>query len=183
MALKWLKNYSNSDWIYKNNSDNSARFALGVKGQKPLIVFGVNPSTASDKTPDHTLVRVEKVAYNKKYDSWIMLNLYPYRATDIENLVSFDKKLHEDNLAHIKLILDRYPDATILAAWGNINSKLVSSVRQDILDCLKDINEVVLSRGRKWVALKDMGYPVHFLYKGKDFKLYEVDFVDYTPSL
>jgi len=112
-----------------------------------------------------------------------MLNLYPYRATDIENLVSFDKKLHEDNLAHIKLILDRYPDATILAAWGNINSKLVSSVRQDILDCLKDINEVVLSRGRKWVALKDMGYPVHFLYKGKDFKLYEVDFVDYTPSL
>lgn len=183
LVLKWLKNYSNTDWIYKNNSDNSARFVLGVKGQKPLIVFGINPSTASDKIPDHTLIRVEKLAYIKKYDSWIMLNLYPYRATDIKNLVSFDINLHNDNLTHIKQILDRFPNATILAAWGNINSKLVSGVKQNILNCLKNINEVVESRGRKWMALKDVGYPVHFLYTGKGFKLYKVNFVDFSPSL
>jgi len=31
-------------WIYKNTSDNSARFVLGESGKKPLICFGINAS-------------------------------------------------------------------------------------------------------------------------------------------
>lgn len=34
------------EWIYKNTSDNKSRFVLGTKGDKPLICFGINPSTA-----------------------------------------------------------------------------------------------------------------------------------------
>lgn len=102
MAYKWDKSYSDDDWIYINNNTNKARFVLGVKGNNPLIVFGINPSTASDKEPDATLIRVEKVAKTKKHDSWIMLNVYPSRETHIEKMVNFDKKLHKENLKQIE---------------------------------------------------------------------------------
>jgi len=182
MNLKWMKQYKNEDRIYKNNVANTARYVLGVKGDKPLIVFGINPSTASDKEPDPTLVRVEKLASLKHCDSWIMLNLYPYRETDIKKLVNYKRELHDENIKHIKEILDKYPDAIIIAAWGDIDNKLVSSIKKDIKNCLRDINEIIVNKGRNWLALKDMGYPVHFLYTGEGFKLYEVDFVNFIPK-
>lgn len=182
MKLEWMKQYKDDDWIYKNNGTNTARYILGVKGTKPLIVFGINPSTGTDKEPDHTLIRVEKIADNKDYDSWIMLNLYPYRETKIENLTKYDGKLHTENLKQIEKILDQYPESPIIAAWGNIENKLVSSIKSDIKKCLEDINTSIVNRGRKWLALKDLGFPVHFLYTGKGFKLYEVEFVDFNPD-
>ena len=183
MAYKWDKSYSDDDWIYINNNTNKARFVLGVKGDNPLIVFGINPSTASDKEPDATLIRVEKVAKTKKHDSWIMLNVYPSRETHIEKMVNFDKKLHKENLKQIEKILDQYPNSLILAAWGDIEHKLAPSIKKDIKKCLKDINDVIVKKGRKWSALKDIGFPVHFLYTGAGFKLYEADFVDFTPNV
>jgi hypothetical protein len=182
MALKWKKDYKDDNWIYINNPGNSARYVLGVKGKHPLIVFGINPSTASDKEPDATLVRVEKLAEKKLYDSWIMLNLYPFRDKNVKKLKNYDNTLHTENLKQIGEILDQYPDSQIIAAWGNIENKLVSSIKQDIKNCLKDINDVIEKKGRKWLALKDDGFPVHFLYTGSGFKLYEVDFVNYKPS-
>ena len=183
MAYKWQKNYSSTDWVYVNETDNSARYVLGVKGQNPLIVFGINPSTASDKEPDATLIRVEKMADCKKYDSWIMLNLYPFRSTKIEDLKTFDHNLHKENLIQIEKILDQYPSASILAAWGNIDSKLNSSVKTHIKNCLTDITNLIQQKKREWLALLDVGYPVHFLYKEKDFKLYNVNFVKYIPNV
>ena len=36
-------------WIYKNNTDNTCRYVLGILGDNPLICFGINPSTAEPK--------------------------------------------------------------------------------------------------------------------------------------
>ena len=44
--------------IYKVNDDNSLRFVLGTKGLKPLIVLGLNPSTADDCKPDLTISKI-----------------------------------------------------------------------------------------------------------------------------
>jgi len=67
----------NVEWIYVNNDDNSIRYALGTKGKKTLFCFGINPSTAEPNNLDNTLKKVQKIALNNGYDSWLMLNVYP----------------------------------------------------------------------------------------------------------
>lgn len=65
--------------IYINNEDNSARFVLGYKKENPLIVMGVNPSTANDDTPDPTIRRVLGYMRRNGFGGFIMLNVYPQR--------------------------------------------------------------------------------------------------------
>lgn len=43
--------------IYEKDKDNLFRFALGSLSERTLFVFGVNPSTANDQTPDIQLER------------------------------------------------------------------------------------------------------------------------------
>jgi len=88
--------------IYVNNNDNSCRFALGTEGTKPLIVIGINPSTADDKNPDKTINRVMGFAEGNGFDSFIMLNLYPQRTPYPSDLHSnLDLGIHNQNLKTI----------------------------------------------------------------------------------
>lgn len=122
------------------------RYLLGVPGTHPLVVFGVNPSTASDLQDDATISRVRRMAELTRCDSWIMLNLYPQRSTN-------PRGLHEDgrenqsyieaNLAVMAEVLKRYPNAFLVAAWGN----LVDS-RRYLRQCCASI--VSLAAGRQW---------------------------------
>ena len=80
-------------WLYKNIT-TSARFVLGEVGNNPLVCFGINSSTAkppnsSDSDPeenlDPTVKRVRRCSRDG-FDGWIMLNVYPQRATDPERI-------------------------------------------------------------------------------------------------
>lgn len=83
------------DWYYRTTSDNTSRFVLGTKGQKPLVCFEINPSTATLQLLDNTLNSVGRIALNNGYDSWIMLNIHPQRATNPNDLPEIlDKELH-----------------------------------------------------------------------------------------
>lgn len=73
-------------WIYETNSDNSARYILGERGENPLVCIGVNPSTAEPDKLDPTLRSVKAWAKRLGFDGWIMLNLYPQRATNPNDL-------------------------------------------------------------------------------------------------
>jgi hypothetical protein len=53
-------------WLYENNEDNTVRYILGTKGKKPLLCFGINPSTAEPEKLDNTLKSVERVAPLKR---------------------------------------------------------------------------------------------------------------------
>ena len=44
--------YDKEQWIYEESDDKVLRYILGTKGKKPLICFGVNPSTASPNDLD-----------------------------------------------------------------------------------------------------------------------------------
>lgn len=44
--------------IYEKDKDNLFRFALGSLSERTLFVFGANPSTANDQTPDMTIRKV-----------------------------------------------------------------------------------------------------------------------------
>ena len=102
--------------IYKGSE--TERFVLGTKGEKTLIVIGINPSIANEETSDKTISRVVEYTYRFGYDSFKMINIYPLRATNFKELPKdFDEKLHEQNLTEIKKAIQ---GATgVLCAWGN----------------------------------------------------------------
>lgn len=116
----------------------SVRYVLGCTGKNNLIVFGINPSKATNEKADPTISRVN--GYLKKYnfDGFKMLNLYPFRATNPNNLPQdFDLNIHTKNLAEIKYTLES--GNAVLCAWGNLIFK-----RSYLIKCFNDISKLVI---------------------------------------
>lgn len=58
---------------------------------------------------DNTLKSIERIALNNSFDSWIMLNVYPQRATNPDDLHrEMNSELHKLNTMHIKRVLEEY---------------------------------------------------------------------------
>ena len=165
--------------LYKNSKDNSFRYVLGVNGANPLIFFGINPSTATSETYDKTIMKVESIAKIKKYDSWIMLNIYSQRATNPDNLdETLNTIRHKTNKSCINAILQN--NSTIVAAWGNNIKK-----RPYLIDCLRNIIKDISGKKLKWYCIGDLskkGNPKHPLYLRTDENLNIFDIEYYVKN-
>lgn len=153
----------NVEWLYQNNTDNTCRYILGTVGNNPLICVGVNPSTAEPNKLDNTLRSVNRIATQNEYDSWIMLNLYPQRATNPNDL-SIDAKfdIMDTNNIFIREILKKYSGADIWAAWGTLIEK-----RHYLHKCLVCLDDSASEYGCNWVSYgpkSKRGHPHHPLY-------------------
>lgn len=156
------------NWIYATNEDNSARFTLGEYDtfmSKTLICFGINPSTATPENLDPTLKKVKSIATNHNYVNWVMLNVYPQRTTNPNDLhINCDKQLHNDNINEIRNLLFNFNNADILYAYGNLISK-----RPYLKTCLNDIMNLINSIkfiGKKFCIKQTIkGNPIHPLYQ------------------
>jgi len=168
------------DWIYKHNKDNSSRYILGTKGEKPLICFGVNPSTAEPGKLDSTMKSVERIARNNGYDSFIMLNLYPQRATDPNDMDVLRNNIeHLENIRYIQEVLGE--NVAIWAAWGTLIEK-----RSYLCSCLEEIVEASERYNCKWVTFgkrSKAGHPHHPLYLAKDSVAEEFDVLEYLEKI
>ena len=154
--------YDEEKWIYEQSLDRKNRFLLGTRGSKTLICCGVNPSYASPEHLDPTMKRVESFAEAGGYDSYVMINLYPMRATNPQDM---HKEMNEGivkcNLEYIKSLLSA-GDCDIWAAWGNL-----ISTRTYLKKCLEQIVEVADLHNCKWCIYGDTtkdGHPRHPLY-------------------
>lgn len=154
-------------WLYSNNANNTCRYVLGTSGSRPLICIGVNPSTAEPDNLDNTLKSVARIASQNGYDSWIMLNLYPQRATNPNDM---DKIYNEQsaaiNFQQINELLVSYEGADIWAAWGTLIGK-----REYLKDCLSQINSIASVYNCNWVSFgktSKYGHPHHPLYLKND---------------
>lgn len=146
-------------WIYQHNTDNSARFVLGVEGPNPLVCVGLNPSTAAPNDLDRTVTKVTRFAEQNGFEGWVMLNLYPQRSTNPDCL----HRAHHVGLVaeNHKRIVDLVGGRTltIVAAWGN----LITS-RPYLKGILADIVAAPKFSLCNWVSLGPVlqtGHPRH----------------------
>ena len=110
-----------SEWLYSTSPDNSARFIIGERGENPLVFIGVNPSRATPEKLDATLTRSRKFALNLGYSGWVMINLYPQRATLPANIHKRrNKELIYQNQVIIQHLLHNEACKTFCAAWGDL---------------------------------------------------------------
>lgn len=155
--------------------DEYARFALTQEGERTLFVIGLNPSTADAQKPDPTMQSVLRIAAYNGFDGFIMLNLYPFRASQPYNLPKeFDKELHEKNLQIISELLKGRENIAVWLAFGANITK-----REYLKQCFDDIVKVMMPYNPKWYYINNLtkeGYPPHPLYQNLDyFKSYSME--------
>lgn len=165
--------------IYENSEDNKYRYALGTTGSNSLLCFGVNSSTAEPGNLDPTVTKVSKIAAAQGYDSWIMFNLYPQRATEPEDMEqTCNKEQHGKNVAAIEKYVKE--NAVIVAAWGDI-----IETRPYLFECLQDIVNKLKGKHIRWLQLGDVtvkGNPRHPLYVKTDTPLQPFDINGYMAQ-
>ena len=104
-------------WIYLGN-DNE-RYVLGKPGERNILVLGVNPSTAKPGDDDPTIRNVRKIAKNKGFDGWIMMNLHPQRTPHPEEME--EKAVwSETNPRAVEAVMNEFRVCAIWCAWGNM---------------------------------------------------------------
>ena len=145
--------------IYLTANNNSLRYALGRSGSRPLIIIGLNPSTADQYTRDQTLTRVESFA-RRRANGLIMCNLYPLRATDPDDLPHHaNPQFINRNAGHILSMIKSAEIYEIWAAWGDPIDK-----RGYLLDSLRQLHNTVAPSSPTWLQcgpLTKKGHPRH----------------------
>ena len=168
-ALRPSPDYDCTQWLYVPNRYCDYRYILGTAGTKPLICIGVNPSTAAPGDLDPTLKSVERIALGNGYDSFLMFNLYPQRATRPDDMErTCNGLLRRENAAAFRWALERTRGGApaVWAAWGAVIEK-----RDYLADCLADLAEIAREMGARWYCAgprSKKGHPHHPLYLRKD---------------
>lgn len=109
--------------------DKNYRYVLGQIKKNPLIVIGLNPSTATPSLPDRTYCKILTIANNKKngFDSIIIFNLYPFITKNPKELPQdCDRKVRKHNLKIIKDITSQMNNLTVLCAWCGSRKEKIS---------------------------------------------------------
>ena len=169
------------NWIYEIEEENTIRYVLGTVGENTLICFGINPSIAQPNSLDPTLQKVEKIALNNGYDSWIMFNVYPKRDTIFENLHNIlNDRIHLKNISIIKNYLCKINNPIIWAAFGDHIYD-----REYLIPCFKDIFKVINQNDVVWVTtgVNKSGSPKHPLYQKDNSTLRIYDMEKYMEAL
>lgn len=139
------------------SDDDNIRFTLGTGGENPLVVFGINPSTATPLSPDPTLKKVDELAALNGYDGWLMFNVYPKRDTIFGQLPRTENSdWHKENLKQIDSIVAGLNRPHILLSFGGL---ILDRKRAYLPKLFIDIYEVALQpRKPEWLII-DPRYP------------------------
>lgn len=181
-ALCPSQEYDVNRWLYVPNHYGEYRYILGTRGKNPLICIGINPSTAAPDHLDNTLKSVERIALANGFDSFIMFNVYPQRATrpqDMERECNW--ALHAQNMEAFDYVCGLAEHPTVWAAWGAIIEQ-----RPYLKECLREMVAVGQKHGARWVragAVSKKGHPHHPLYLKKDTPVQPFDVSGYLDTL
>ena len=155
------KNYTPD--IYVADAARHLRFALGNKGQKPIICIGINPNKANNEVSDPTMNGLVELCQEKGYDSCIMLNPYPLicgKPTLLPPIL--DKEICKENNLVIKEFFETYSGCDVLVMWGDFISKNTHFMKNVI-----SILEVGIDNKMHFKCLRKLsrsGNPYHLQY-------------------
>jgi len=139
---------------------SNVRYVLKREGANMLVVIGVNPSKATDKISDPTMTKIMGFAKYNGFDGFIMLNLYPQRCTNPNDLhKEMNRELHNENLRAIASEISNMESPSVLLAYGN-----TIGYRKYLKLCLKDIISLFAPKNPQWLqigALTQRGNPRH----------------------
>lgn len=128
--------------------------------ERAIVWIALNPSTADQNKLDPTLTRIKNFSINFGYNTFYMLNLFGFRATDPNNMLHCNEPIGKDNDYWIKQITNK--SDKIVCCWGNHGKHLNRSAY--VLDYLKNKNLFYLQ-------LSKIGQPKHPLYLNSNLKL------------
>ncbi len=103
-------------------NDSEKRFILAKPGLNNLVCICLNPSTADESKLDATSRNIERIAHQNGYDGWVLVNLYPQRATyPIDLHKQKEKQLFNENIDAIDAFFLKHGKTTqnVMLAWGN----------------------------------------------------------------
>ena len=168
--------------IYLKDEENLNRFVLGNINKNPLFVIGLNPSTADENKPDPTITKVMGFAEGNGFDSFVMLNLYPQRATKPSDLaIDICEINHGKNITEIENILNSVSKPKILASWGEKIRE-----RKYLSHCIKSIHEVTKNKNAEWLKIGELtksGHPRHPLYASYNLGISSFDINKYIEKI
>lgn len=101
------------EWLKVEWSDEAPRV---------LAVIALNPSTADETSGDPTVRKVANWAKANGYTALLMLNAYPFRATDPRDMLAAECPFGTQDvtaLCKLAFVCDR-----VVAAWGNTGAHL-----------------------------------------------------------
>lgn len=175
--------YDVTRWLYVPTVYDEYRYILGTRGQHPLIVIGINPSTAEPDHLDPTLQSAQRIALSNGYDSFLMFNVYAQRATrpdDMEH--TLNAWMHGENMKAFDYLLSLGGESpAVWAAWGSIIEK-----RPYLPGCVCDMLALGEKRHAVWYhagPLSKAGHPHHPLYLKADTPLCPFDAAAYLDRL
>lgn len=160
------RDYDGVPWYYEPPVYLPHRFILGTVGEKPLACIGINPSTARPGALDNTLKSVQRLALVNGFDSFLMFNVSPQRATDPNDMDKTpDRALCDENLRWLRAVLAE-TEPTMWAAWGTLIEK-----RDYLPGLMRDMVALTDQKSIPWVTLgrrSKKGHPHHPLYLRSD---------------
>lgn len=176
-------NYDRDNWIYYPDFYYEYRYILGSVGNNPIIVIGINPSTAEPTKLDNTIKSVKRLSAYNGYDSYIMCNVYAQRATEPSDMDKYlNEKLHQENIKAYRWLFENFKVApTIWAAWGTNIER-----RSYLKSCLKDIVDLSEAYNSRWVSagkILKKGHPHHPLYLPNSTEFKNFDINEYIEKL
>lgn len=140
----------------------SHRYALGKKGNDPLVVICMNPSAAKDTLSDMTVNRIIKVSKTLGKEGWMVFNIYPERATNAKTMDAYCQDLLDTNIQTIKTYLLENKISEVWGAWGDDQKlKALTEGRKQMLAMLSGIGVRVYYFG----TLTKKGNPRHPLQR------------------
>lgn len=196
-----IRTNETSGWycVDANSEDKQVRYLLG-KGEinkDTVIVIGVNPSTADEKNEDATMTRVKNKLASRKYNSFVMINIFPLRKTKPQELPKMkdlnenDKFLHEQNLLAISYILKEMQkyisnntidkDIKVWCAWGSTidDRKYLRGYLKDIIELLNKYNAKYYHVG----PISKKGNPHHPLFVSDSYNLEKFNINEHIKEL
>ena len=160
------RDYDGVPWYYEPPVYLPHRFILGTVGEKPLACIGINPSTARPGALDNTLKSVQRLALANGFDSFLMFNVSPQRATDPNDMYAQpDPALAEENLVWLEAMLAQ-TRPVMWAAWGTLIEK-----RPYLPGMMRRMVAITQRYDIPWVTFgkrSKAGHPHHPLYLRKD---------------